>query len=119
MKRKMVAFATVLAAFVLLGCPGTTEPPPPPDAAGGKPAVTITTPEPGASQLSGWTYNVDPATAKVVIYVLTNQWYVQPLIDAPFTTIAKDGSWTSPTYPWQVIVVLLVNPTTTPLLLRQ
>jgi hypothetical protein len=42
--------------------------------------------------------------------VLTNQWYVQPYVDAPFTDIASDGSWTTYTHPWQSIVVLLVDP---------
>jgi hypothetical protein len=46
-----------------------------------------------------------------VIYVLTNQWYVQPYLGA-FITIQSDGSWQSFTYPWQAIVVLLVNQST-------
>jgi hypothetical protein len=74
------------------------------------PTVTLNTPAPGASVLSGKAYNVDPSTTKVVIYVLTNQWYVQPYVAAPFTNIAADGSWSSFTNPWQSIVVLLVNP---------
>jgi hypothetical protein len=77
---------------------------------GPQPVVTLNTPAPGASQLSGYAYNVDPNTTKVVIYALTNQWYVQPLVDSPFTNIAADGSWTSSTYPWSRLVVLLVNP---------
>ena len=36
---------------------------------------------------------------------------MQPFVDAPFTTIASDGSWTSSTFPWTSIVVLLVDPT--------
>jgi hypothetical protein len=77
----------------------------------GPPVVTLNTPQPGANQLSGWAYGVDYSRIKVVIYVLTNEWYVQPYADAPFTDIASDGSWTSYTHPWQAIVVLLVNPT--------
>jgi uncharacterized repeat protein (TIGR03803 family) len=76
----------------------------------GQPSVTLDTPAAGATQLSGYAYNVDPTQIKVVIYVLTNEWYVQPLIDAPFTNISADGSWTSFTNPWSSIVVLLVNP---------
>jgi beta-lactam-binding protein with PASTA domain len=79
---------------------------------GGQPIVSLDTPTAGASQLSGKACNVDPAMTEVVIYVLTNQWYVQPFVDAPFTTIASDGSWQSYTHPWNSIVVLLVNPTT-------
>ena len=77
---------------------------------GGAPSVTLNTPAPGATQLSGNAYNVDTNTIKVVIYVLTNEWYVQPFVDAPFTNISSDGSWTSSTNPWSSIVVLLVNP---------
>ncbi len=58
----------------------------------GQPVITLDTPAPGASQLSGYAYNVDPSTTAVVIYALTNQWYVQPFADAPFTTISADGS---------------------------
>ena len=76
------------------------------------PSVTINTPAAGDSQLSGYAYNVDISKIKVVIYVLTNQWYVQPYIDAPFTNIAADGSWSSYTHPWDSIVVLLVDPAT-------
>jgi len=72
--------------------------------------VTLDTPAPGATQLSGHAYGIDPNTTKVVIYALTNQWYVQPRIDAPFTNISADGSWQSSTNPWSSIVVLLVNP---------
>ena len=76
----------------------------------GAPCVILTTLAPGATQLSGYAYNVDVNTTKVVIYVLTNEWYVQPFVDAPFTNISANGSWTSSTNPWSSIVVLLVNP---------
>jgi hypothetical protein len=75
----------------------------------GQPTVTLNTPASGATQLSGYAYNFAPGD-EIVIYVLTNEWYVQPYVDAPFTTISADGSWTSYTHPWQSIVVLLVNP---------
>ena len=78
--------------------------------AGGKPIVTLIPPAAGASQLSGYAYNVDPSVVKVVIYVLTNEWYVQPFVDSPYTTIGADGFWQSYTHPWQSIVVLLVDP---------
>lgn len=78
--------------------------------AGGKPIITLTPPSAGADQLSGYAYNVDTGKIKVVVYVLTNQWYVQPYVDTPFTDIAPDGSWTSYTHPWQSIVALLVDP---------
>jgi hypothetical protein len=78
--------------------------------AGGSPIVTLLTPAAGASNLSGYAYNIDPNTDKIVIYVLTNMWYVQPWADAPYTDIASDGSWQSYTHPWDSIVVLLVDP---------
>ncbi len=77
---------------------------------GDVPTVTLNPPVAGASNLSGHAYNVDPATTKVVIYVFTNQWYVQPFVDAPFTNISANGSWTSSTHPWDSIAILLVDP---------
>jgi hypothetical protein len=67
-------------------------------------------PSAGATQLSGRAVNVDSAKIKVVIYVLTNQWYVQPFVSTPFTDISANGSWTSFTHPWSRIVVLLIDP---------
>jgi hypothetical protein len=78
--------------------------------AGGKPIVTLIPPAAGASTLSGYAYNIDTSKIKVVIYVLTNIWYVQPFINTPYTDIAADGSWESYTHPWDSIVVLLVDP---------
>ncbi len=79
-------------------------------AQGGLPSVTLNTPTAGASQLSGYACNVEPATTKVVIYALTNEFYVQPLVDSPYTSISSNGSWKSATNPWSSLVVLLVNP---------
>ena len=76
----------------------------------GQPAVTLDAPVPGATTLTGHASNVDTSRIRVVIYVLTNQWYVQPLASAPFTTLNSDGSWVSSTNPWSSIVVLLVDP---------
>lgn len=74
------------------------------------PTVILNPPAAGATNLSGHAYNVDPATTKVVIYVFTNQWYVQPFVDKPFTKISANGSWKSFTHPWDSIAVLLVDP---------
>lgn len=79
---------------------------------GTEPTVTLAAPAAGASQLFGSTTNADPSTMDVVFYALTNQWYVQPFVDAPFTKINADGSWSSSTNPWSTLVVLLVNPAT-------
>jgi hypothetical protein len=79
---------------------------------GGQPSVTLDTPAAGATQLTGHVSNADTSSAKIVIYALTNEWYVQPSVDAPFTTIAADGSWTSSTNSWSNLVVLLVSTAT-------
>ncbi len=76
---------------------------------GTQPTVTINTPAAGASQISGSTCNA-PANSEIVVYVLTNEWYVQPLADQPFTTISSNGTWTTSTNPWSSIVALLVSP---------
>jgi hypothetical protein len=75
-----------------------------------QPTVTLDTPASGANEISGHAYNVDTSQVKVVIYALTNEWYVQPYVDAPFTNISPDGSWSSFVNPWSSLVVLLVNP---------
>jgi hypothetical protein len=72
--------------------------------------VALNTPAAGATRLSGHAYNVDHTRIKVVVYALTNEWYVQPRIDAPFTNISAHGSWVCSTHPWKSIVVLLVDP---------
>jgi hypothetical protein len=46
---------------------------------------------------------------QVVLYAKTDQWYVQPFTDAPFTKIADDGTWANGTHPWSRIVALLVD----------
>jgi hypothetical protein len=96
----------VVVALVLSSCGGVSSGNNP----GGKPSVNLDIPAAGATQLSGHAYNIDTSTTKVVIYVLTKQWYVQPSVDSPFTTISSDGSWTSSTHPWRSVVVLLVDP---------
>ena len=77
---------------------------------GAKPQVTLNTPSQGASNIGGYACNVDPSTTKVVVYALTNEFWVQPYADAPFTSINAGGSWSTDTHPWESLVVLLVNP---------
>ena len=79
-------------------------------ASGGPPTVTLTTPAVGANRVSGSVCNANNSADKVVVYALTNEWYVQPLVAAPFTNISTNGSWESSTNPWRSLVVLLVNP---------
>src|SRR5271166_2975526 len=113
MKRFGLNLTALLPLVALVGCGGGTSNTSGNSGSGtGQPAVSLNTPSPGATQLSGHAYNVDSTTTKVVIYVLTNQWYVQPFVDAPFTDISADRSWTSSTNPWSSIVVLLVDSAT-------
>ena len=51
---------------------------------------------------------------KVVVYAHTDEWYVQPLIDAPFTDIAPDGMWSTWTHLGSRYAVLLVRPSFSP-----
>ena len=82
------------------GCTSTTV---------GQPTVTLNTPEAGATRITGNVCNADNTTDRVVKYALTKEWYVQPLVVAPFVSISTNGSWESSTNPWRSIVVLLVN----------
>jgi hypothetical protein len=76
---------------------------------GGNPAVVLAPVT--ADYVYGVACNVDPTRIEVVVYALTNQWYVQPYADAPFTNIASDSSFATSTHPGDVFVVLLVDPT--------
>jgi hypothetical protein len=78
-----------------------------------QPIITINPPAAGATEISGKVQNVPPgafATLKVVVYALTNEWYVQPTAANPYTPINPDGSWSTFTNPWTSLVALLVNP---------
>jgi hypothetical protein len=75
---------------------------------GTQPTVTITAPAAGAATLSGYACNVN-SSDKIVVYALTNEWYVQPLVASPFVSIASDGSWSTPVNPWASLVALVVN----------
>ncbi len=108
--RKVLPLSAAISwiALVLVGCGGSS--PVSLVNNGGQPTVTLNTPSPGATQLSGHVSNVDTTKTKVVVYALTNQWFVQPFVTAPFTDIATDGTWTTSTHPWSSLEVLLVNP---------
>jgi hypothetical protein len=81
-----------------------------PGSAAASPAITLNAPPPSATTLSGYVSNANPDIVKVVVYVFTNAWYVQPFANAPYTSIAPDGSWTTFTHPWNQIVALVVDP---------
>lgn len=76
------------------------------------PPTIVIDPSPaaGASLIRGQVYGVDPSRYKVVLWALTNLYYVQPFTFAPFTAILPDGSWGAETHPWNQIVALIVDP---------
>lgn len=70
--------------------------------------------DPGDRTIYGVANNVDASQIRVVLWALTNIWYVQPLIAAPYTTICDNGSWSNWTHPWQTMVAVLVDQTYVP-----
>lgn len=104
MKRYVIVVLAVLAA--LDGCGEVGQP----LSSGARPIIALNPPAAGATQLSGHALNIDPTKIKVVVYAFSNEWYVQPQFDAPFTNISADGSWRSSIHPWNRIEVVLVNP---------
>jgi hypothetical protein len=81
------------------------------DSNGGGPQIAIVGLKTGDGQVHGTTDNADPATMHVVLYAKTDQWYVQPFIASPNTTIAEDGTWQNGTHPWNHMLALLVDAT--------
>jgi len=78
------------------------------------PEIKIIGLNPGDYTVHGIANNIDASKIRVVIWVLTNNWYVQPYVASPYTTICGDGSWSSYTHTWKRIVVLLVDSTYVP-----
>lgn len=70
--------------------------------------------QPGDGQIYGIANNIDANKIRVVLWALTNKWYVQPTIANPYTTICDDGSWHNWTHGWQTMVAVLVDSTYTP-----
>jgi hypothetical protein len=60
-----------------------------------------------AGRVTGLTH---PGSYKLVIYVHTDQWYVQPLANDPLTDIAADGQWSNWTHLGRRYAVLVVRP---------
>jgi len=73
------------------------------------PSISLVDLMAGATTIRGIANNVDASRTAVVLWALTNQYYVQPLISTPFTTICGDGSWSNWTHPWNTMVALLVD----------
>ena len=67
-----------------------------------------------SADIEGEVEALGPTSFRVVIYVFTDKWYVQPLAAAPFTEIGQDGSWSTWTHTGTQYAVLLVRPTFQP-----
>ncbi len=73
------------------------------------PVIRIDEPAPGARTIQG---RVERASGlRLVGWARTDRFYVQPRLDAPFTTIGSDGTFRLETAPWDQVVVLLVDDT--------
>jgi len=68
----------------------------------------------GNRTIYGVANNIDASQVRVVLWALTNIWYVQPLIASPYTNICDDGSWQNWTHGWKTMVAVLVDSTYVP-----
>ena len=59
--------------------------------------------------IAGTVKNAVPGQ-RIVLYALANRWYVQPLVETPFTAIRADNTWTSKTHLGSEYAALLVEP---------
>lgn len=73
------------------------------------PVITIDSCAIGASTISGTARNIDARRHRVVLWALTNMWYIQPFTASPYTNVCGNGRWSSYTHPWARMVALLVD----------
>lgn len=52
----------------------------------------------------------NPESLRVVVYAITDRWYIQPRSDSPLTEIGRNGSWKRRIYLGQSYAALLVRP---------
>lgn len=62
-----------------------------------------------AADISGFVTGVTPAEYRVVLYVKTDMWYVQPLVASSLTGIAADGKWSTWIHTGTLYAALLVR----------
>ena len=73
--------------------------------------VEVTGPSEERQRIGGRVTGVlNPRLLKVVIYAHTNQWYVQPFTEQPFTELHADGSFAGETHNGDRYAVLVVQP---------
>ena len=106
MSSKRLIIATVCCAVLL----ATTL------SAGKKPGITITQVPPSdaggpdrVGMIAGTTSGARSSEYRVVLYTHTDQWYVQPTIASPYTTIDDKGTWQSETHLGRTYAALLVK----------
>jgi hypothetical protein len=59
--------------------------------------------------IRGKTHSADPKMQRVVLYALTDRWYVQPDTAKRITDIGTDGTWTNSTHLGSQYAALLVD----------
>ncbi len=74
--------------------------------------VPVAAPEGGQQRTAPIGGRVTGASAgqRIVVYAKTEGWWVQPLANAPFTTIAADATWKNQTHLGSEYAALLVEP---------
>lgn len=109
-----ITIASLLVTLFIFGQAGGQSPTRKP----ATPKISITSapdigpgPDMGPDPIEGKA-QVDRPGLAVVIYAFGDRWYVQPYTDSPFTSLDKDGGWSTPTHGGTVYAALLVDPHT-------
>lgn len=109
---RTIAPAWVAGFFMIAFCAGCGCPKAP-----ANPEITITNPPPrGAGgrvemdMITGAVSGVNPNDVKVLIYAHAgDRWWVQPLVDYPFTPVGNDRQWRAKIHLGDEYAALLVN----------
>lgn len=59
--------------------------------------------------IGGTASGVDFNKSRVIIFAHTDQWYVEPYVNSPYTSIAEDGKWENDTFLGYEYAALLVK----------
>ena len=101
-------------------CSPSKSKPPPASATVPTIAITLVPPSgPGGDQpvcpIQGKVIGVDhPEQYRVILYTMTDLWYVQPYVDHPLTSIRANGEWASSTHLGGIYAAALVRVTFSP-----
>lgn len=72
------------------------------------PSITITNAT--ESSVEGCVFNTTPNSIQVTFFARTDQWYVQPFVDDPYTEVDPDGHFQSFTHPWNALAAYIITP---------